>query len=194
MSNNKRDPWVDVKTYHGFPADQVISAIQKEIRRGNTENAVLLAYEMVISSPAMEDYLWQRLMVISVEDIGFGEPDAPVLVNALHQMVDSFDRGMGERKLFAVHAVRYLCACQKDRSSDEMVMWAKLASQRGLARPEIPDYAVDMHTAEGQAMGRGLRHFIETGAQLNPELPGRELRYRERVMEILEILEAEEDR
>jgi replication-associated recombination protein RarA len=191
MSDNKRDPWVDVKTYHGFPADQVISAIQKEIRRGNTENAVLLAYEMVITSPAMEDYMWQRLMVISVEDIGFGEPNAPVLVNALHQMVETFDRGMGERKLFAVHAVRTLCACQKDRSSDEMVMWAKLATERGLASPEIPDYAVDMHTAEGQAMGRGLRYFLETGAQLHPELPGRDLQYRQRVMEILAILEAE---
>jgi replication-associated recombination protein RarA len=191
MSENKRDPWVDVKTYHGYPADQVISAIQKEIRRGNTENAVLLAYETVITSPAMEDYLWQRLMVISVEDIGFGEVNAPVLVNALHQMVEAFDRGMGERKLFAVQAVRYLCACQKDRSSDEMVMWVKLAMERDLARPVIPDYAVDMHTAAGQAMGRGLRHFLEIGAQLNPELPDRDWRYRERVMEILAVLEAE---
>ena len=67
MSTRKRDPWVDVKTYHGLPADHVISALQKEIRRGNTENAVLLAYEMVLTSPALEDYLWQRLMVISCE-------------------------------------------------------------------------------------------------------------------------------
>ncbi len=55
------------KTYRGLPADQVISALQKEIRRGHTENAVLLAYEMVITSPALEDYLWKRLLVISVE-------------------------------------------------------------------------------------------------------------------------------
>ena len=34
-----RDPGVDVKTANGFPADHVISALQKEIRRGNTENA-----------------------------------------------------------------------------------------------------------------------------------------------------------
>jgi replication-associated recombination protein RarA len=77
MSTKKLGPRVDVKTYHGLPADEVISALQKEIRRGNAENAVLLAYEMMITSPAMEDYLWQRLMVISVEDIGFGEPNAP---------------------------------------------------------------------------------------------------------------------
>ena len=109
MSSRGRDPWVDVKTYHGLPADQVISALQKEIRRGHTENAVLLGYEMVITSPALEDYLWQRLMVISVEDIGFGDPNAAILLNALYQMVGTFDRSVGERKLFAVHAIRYLC-------------------------------------------------------------------------------------
>ena len=50
MSHLDRDPWVDVKTFNGFQADHVISALQKEIRRGNTENAALLAYEMIITS------------------------------------------------------------------------------------------------------------------------------------------------
>ena len=67
MSHLDRDPWVDVKTYHGLAADHVISALQKEIRRGNSENAALLAYEMILTSSAMEDYLWYRLKVISVE-------------------------------------------------------------------------------------------------------------------------------
>ena len=191
MSTKKRDPWIDVKTYHGLPADQVISALQKEIRRGNTENAVLLAYEMAITSPAMEDYLWQRLMVISVEDIGFGEPNAPTVLNALYQMVMTFDRSVGERELFAVHAVRYLCRCQKDRSSDEMVNWVKLAVARGEAKPNIPEYALDMHTAEGKAKGRGIRHFYEIGTQLVPELPNRDVTYRQRTMEMLDRGEIE---
>ncbi len=191
MSAQAHDPWVDVKTYHGLPADQVISAIQKEIRRGHTENAVLLAYEMVITSPALEDYLWQRLMVISVEDIGFGEPLAPVMLNALYQMVRAFDRSMGERKLFAVHAVRYLCGCQKDRTSDEMVNWVIQAVADGTAQPSIPDYALDMHTAEGRARGRGRRHFFEEGARLFPELPDRDLTYRQRIMEMLDTVTAD---
>ncbi len=187
MTTLERDPWVDVKTYHGYPADQIISALQKEIRRGLEENAVFLAYEMVITSPALEDKLWQRLMVISVEDVGFGEPNAPVLLNALFQMVQAFDRSLGERKLFAVHAVRYLCKCQKDRSSDEMIVWTKLAFEQETARPEIPDYALDMHTAEGQKMGRGARHFFEVGTQLHPEMPDRDLTYRTRIMDILNV-------
>jgi replication-associated recombination protein RarA len=186
VSTHQRDPWVDVRTYHGLPADQVISALQKEIRRGSTENAVLLAYEMIITSPSLEDYLWQRLMVISVEDVGFGEPHAPTMLNALFQMLGAFDRSAGERKLFAVHAVRYLCACQKDRSSDEMVNWVICAVMQGQVKPTIPDYALDMHTAQGQAIGRGRRHFLEEGAKLVPELPDRDLTYRRRIMEMLD--------
>ncbi len=189
MSNQNRDPWQAVKTYNGYPADQIISALQKEIRRGNTENAALIAHEMVITSPALEDYLWQRLMVISVEDIGFGDPNAPVLINSLYQMICTFDRSLGERKLFAVHAVRYLCGCQKDRTSDEMIVWVNLMAAQGAAQPEIPDYALDMHTAAGQEMGRGRRHFFEIGAQLNPEVPDRDLTYRDRIMEILDEIE-----
>ena len=185
-----RDPWVDVKTVNGLAADQVISALQKEIRRGNTENAVLLAYEMVITSPAMEDYLWQRLLVISVEDIGFGNPIAPVIINSLYQMLQTFDRTLGERKLFAVHAVRYLSTSQKDRSSDEMINWVLLASERGEVRAEIPDYALDKHTAAGQALGRADRHFWEVGAQLSPELPGRDMTYRQRVIQMLDSFES----
>ncbi len=180
-----RDPWVDVRTYHDFPADQVISALQKEIRRGHTENAALLAYEMAITSPALEDFLWQRLMVISVEDIGFGDTKAPVVINALVQMLATFDRSQGERKLFAIHAVRYLCACFKDRSSDEMVNWIAKGVESGTLLPEIPEYALDMHTAAGQAMGRGDRHFWEVGARLDPELPGRITAYRDRVLALL---------
>lgn len=186
MATTGRDPWTDVKTLHAFPADHVISALQKEIRRGQAENAALLAYEMLSTSPALEDYLWRRLQVIAVEDIGFGEVMAPVLINSLYQMVQTFDRGMGERQLFAIHAVRYLCGCTKDRSSDEMINWIQHASALGQARPVIPDYALDRHTAAGQQLGRGRRHFYEEAARLQPEQPGRDLTYRERLLAMLE--------
>jgi len=125
-------------------------------------------------------------MVIAVEDIGFGEPQAAIMINSLHQMLANFDRGVGERKLFAVHAVRYLCGCQKDRSSDEMVNWIKYAVDLGEARPTIPDYALDMHTAAGQEAGRGRQHFFQEAAKIAPELPDRDTTYQERILEMLE--------
>jgi replication-associated recombination protein RarA len=186
MSHLDRDPWVDVKTFNGFQSDHVISALQKEIRRGNTENASLLAYEMILTSPALEDYLWHRLRVISVEDIGFGELLAPVLIQSLFEMWRACDRGASERKLYAIHAVRYLCSCKKDRSTDEMINWINHAGKAGNLLPVIPDYALDMHTAEGQKKGRGRRHFFEEASHTHPEAPDRDRTYLERIMKMLE--------
>ncbi len=186
MAEEHRDPWVDVRTRHGLPADEIISALQKEIRRGHTENAALIAYEMATTSPELEMYLWKRLQVISVEDIGWGDPHAPVLIRSLFEMVRDLNRTDGERLLYAIAAVRYLCACKKDRSNDEMINWVIQEVESGRRLPEIPEYAIDMHTARGKAMGRGSRHFWEEGTILDPELEERDRTYRERVMKLLD--------
>ena len=185
MASANTDPWTMVKTRSGFAADQVISAVQKEIRRGNTENAVLLAHELVSTSPELEAFLWYRLKVISVEDVGFGTPLAPVLLDSLARMASSFSGAAGEKILFALHAVRYLCVCQKDRSSDELTIWVKRAVSQGDAAPVIPDYALDMHTKAGQEMGRGYEHFLNEGARIHPEMEGRDRTFLNRVKELL---------
>jgi len=179
------DPWTRVKTRHDLPADEVISALQKEIRRGHAENAALLAYEMFITSAELENYLWKRLLVISVEDVGLGNPQAAGQILQLYQMHLVYDRGEGDRLLFAIHAVKILCASPKDRSTDEMVNWIKIAVETNGLRPVIPDYALDKHTARGQAMGRDDRHFWEVGAQLEPEWQDRDKTYREQILKLL---------
>jgi replication-associated recombination protein RarA len=140
---------------------------------------------MIITSPALEDYLWERLKVISVEDIGFGEPNAPVVIQNLYEMTAACDRTLGERKLFAIHATHYLCLCKKDRSSDEILTWIHHSYKLGKAHPAIPDYAVDMHTAEGKKNGRGRRHFFEEASKIMPELPGRDKTYLARILKML---------
>jgi len=182
-----RDPWVHVRTYHDLPADEVISALQKEIRRGNTDNAAVIAYEMYLTSPELEAKLWKRLLVISVEDIGMGMPQAPQLIYTLYKLHQEFDRNAVDRPLFAVHATRYLCECQKDRSSDEMLNWIRHSIEKENLRPEIPDYAIDMHTGRGQQIGRDITHFFAQGAQIDPEYPERNLEYRGRLLKILNI-------
>jgi replication-associated recombination protein RarA len=181
------DPWVKVRTRHDFPADEVISALQKEIRRGNVENAALLAYELLTTSAELEAKLWIRLLVISVEDVGLGDRNLPILINALYEMAQRFDRAAfpPDRGLFAIHAVRLLASSPKDRSSDEMYNWIRLSVEEGDLRPVIPDYAIDMHTARGQALGRDVQHFLEEGARVQPELEGRDRTYRERVLNII---------
>ncbi len=186
MSTHRFDPWTQVKTLHGFPADEMISALQKEIRRGNVENAVLIAHEMIETSPGLEKVLWDRLCIISVEDVGFGDLQAPILIGTLRGMARQVVRGRPDRGLFAIHAVRHLAICQKDRSSDEMYTWARHGMASGELLPTIPDCAVDMHTARGLALGRGLRHFYTEGARVSPELHNRDTTYRERILANLE--------
>jgi replication-associated recombination protein RarA len=179
---HEQDPWTRVQTRHGFAADELVSTLQKEIRRGNAENAALVAYEMATSSPELEDHLWQRLMIISVEDVGFGNEQAAVLVSSLHTMRSHLPPGRGERLLLAVHAVRVLARSPKDRSSDEMVGWIIREVEARGRRPEIPDHAHDVHTRRGQEMGRRVPHWLIEGTRLAPELEGRDRTYRERML------------
>lgn len=184
MATDER--WVGARTLHDLAADEVISALQKEIRRGHTENAALLAYEMLITSEELEAKLWQRLQVISVEDIGYGQIDAPLLIQTLYQMHQNFPQPQGDRYLFALHAVRYLCRCTKDRSSDELLNWVKHAIETDGQRPVVPDYAVDMHTEAGRRRGRGKRHFLEEGSLVSPELADREKIFLQRLLALFD--------
>ncbi len=185
VPHHSADPWTRVRTLHDLPADEVISALQKEIRRGNTENAALLAYEMLITSPEMEEYLWGRLQVISVEDVGYGNLNAPILVETLYQMHFRIPRPRGDRYLFAIHAVRVLCKSEKERGSDELLGWIVRAVEQDGRLPAIPDYAIDMHTRRGQEMGRDYQHFLTEASKVAPEMPGRDRTYLDRLLATL---------
>lgn len=158
MSVPTYDHWQKYQTRSGLPADLVISAVQKEIRRNHPENAATLAYELLITSEELEEYLWYRLKTISVEDVGFGTPLAPVIINSLDQMRKTIKQS-GDRGLMAIHAVRYLCQCTKDRSSDEMYCWIQNQYAAGDLIPTIPEYAIDKHTLKGQQEGKSDKDF-----------------------------------
>jgi hypothetical protein len=183
------DPWTRVTSVHGLPGDELRSALQKSIRRGLLENALLVAYELFQTGPEAERLLWERLQIISVEDVGFGRADAPLLLDALQRMHEQFAWPGGERFLFAAHAVRLLVTSAKDRTTDELVNWVShLADDEGV-RPEIMDVALDVHTRRGQLLGRGIRHFLAEGALVENELPDRDLTYRRRLLALYGISE-----
>lgn len=163
------DPWQRTTTEHGFAADDVISALQKSLRRGMLENAILLGWEMFLTSPEMEEMMWSRLCVIAVEDVGTGNPQLPVLVETLYQQHKRYPRPAGDRFLFAAHAIRMISGSEKERTSDDLVNWARRSVELGERMPEIPDVALDMHTLKGQQMGRDYRFFMEEASKVIPE-------------------------
>jgi replication-associated recombination protein RarA len=182
--------WRRVQTAHGFSADEVISALQKFIRRGHLEDAALIAYEMYATSAELEEYLWRRLEVISIEDIGFGNVQLPAVIDALYAMHHRVPRNDPSRFLFAAHAVRLLAMSPKDRTSDELAWWIAAVVDAGERLPEIPDFALDVHTKRGVELGRGDKHFVLEGALLVNEIPERDLTYRKRLLDMLERAEA----
>lgn len=176
------DPWQNVMTLHGLPADEVISGLQKCLRRGLGEKALLLGYEMYVTSAELEEMLWSRLLVICVEDVGYGNKDLIVTIDALHRTHARYPRPTGDRFLFSAHAIRLIADSPKDRTSDDMVNFARLENQvRGNA-PEVPDFAIDMHTRRGWEMGRGYEHFMTEASRIENGAAGVDTSYRDRIM------------
>ena len=169
------DPWANITTRNGFPGDEIVSMLQKSIRKGKEENAIKAAYEMYITSPQFEDKLWRRLMAISVEDIGFGDTEACRYVYTLNQIRKEFLYADGDRCLFFIQAIRYLCRCKKERSSDHIKCKLMTEFEHGKTF-EVPDYAYDMHTQKGREMGRDVVHFLEEASAVTPELENEEFK------------------
>ena len=42
-------------------------------------------------------------------------------------------------------------------------------------KPEVPDYAYDLHTAKGRAMGRDEMHFLTEASRVIPQLEGEDI-------------------
>ena len=89
--------WAEIKTRNGFVADEIISSYQKAVRRSMVEEACEYAYELYITSPQLLDKLWRRILTISVEDVGFGNLDAAVQVNALNEMRKNYPYDDGDQ-------------------------------------------------------------------------------------------------
>lgn len=162
------DPWAQITTRNGYACDEVISSLQKCIRRGKEEEACMFAYELYISSPQLEEKMWRRLLTISVEDIGMGNPLAAVVVNALSQARLNFDYGDNDRTIYFINAIRYMCQSEKDRSSDLLKNIVMKSFAMGKL-PEIPDVALDKHTKRGKAMGRDSFHFLNEASIVIPQ-------------------------
>ena len=179
------DPWSNTKTKNGLDADLEISALQKCIRRGEEELALRMAYELYITSTFHEEKMWNRLLVISVEDIGFGNTEAPVFVKTMNDLRKEFAYGDGDRPIFFMHAIRYLCKCKKERSTDHIKNIIMKEFEQGYV-PEISDYAVDMHTIKGRAMGRDVFYFLNEASKVEPLWEGYDDSYRQTLYKMCE--------
>lgn len=158
---------MEIKTQGDYPLGCVISALQKEIRRGNEEMAMYWSLELI---PNFEKYLWRRLVVIVNEDIGIANTELLVLVPTQEQQYFQFrEEGKdGSARLCLANTILAMCRSPKSRIADHF-QCAVLQDKIHSPRKPIPDYALDKHTVQGKRMGRGVQHWLENGCFLaNP--------------------------
>lgn len=156
------------KTIRGYVLGEVVSALQKAIRRGDEAQATWWAAELDQSGFAT--HCWNRLIVIASEDVGIAWPEGPAVIRALHQTwVETAARRNVHRpeRLFMQHAAMLLARAPKSRRVDTAA-WANYGTPGQYF--EIPDYALDLHTARGRSMGRGEEHWFAEGMKLEGEM------------------------
>lgn len=153
-------------TSTGYQLLEVISALQKEIRRGNEEAAMYWALELV---PQFEQYLWRRLIVIVNEDIGIANPSLLQLVPTQRDVYMDFrsEGRDGSARLALANAILLMCRSQKSRVADHFQCAVNQDRLHG-KRLEVPDYALDKHTARGRQRGRDTEHWLKEGCVLSP--------------------------
>jgi replication-associated recombination protein RarA len=153
----------------GYPLDEVVSALQKAIRRGKPRDALYWAAEMYLSGYA--EYLWRRLFIIASEDIGPANPMVATEILSLRRLYvfqKAFRDGAWEHGLHLAHAVELLALSKKTRVGDWGFVNAFVHHDKH-ERLEVPPEALDKHTGRGRANGAGIREFINTGTIVENE-------------------------
>lgn len=156
------------ETKHGYPLDEVASALQKSIRRGQEREACFWAY--ILIDDGKWRYMWRRLAVMASEDIGNADPMAAVMVHSLAELsklsTNNWASGKRPEGVHEMQAVQYLARAKKNRSADDAVVVMGRRIKDG-ERLEVPEHAIDGHTARGRSNGiKKMEHFRVEGRRL----------------------------
>ncbi|MEY9415109.1 replication-associated recombination protein RarA [Bradyrhizobium japonicum] len=157
-------------TKNGLPAMACVSAMQKSIRRGLEREAMEFAVELMHTSKAFHSMVCNRLEVICHEDLDpLAAPHVfPFVAASLAASRERYSKSIGEARLMVGNAIRMMARAPKSRAGCHFAAAIGLRSMLEDFAPTIPDYALDMHTLKGKAMGRGLDHFRTEGARVIP--------------------------
>jgi len=157
----------------------VVSALQKAVRREHEMLTAWCTWELARSGHG--EKLWERLKVISVEDIR-SDSCAPLLVHRYHDLAKELNDELSEWGAVrcAISAGLALCRARKSHEADyTQGAFNKLSDRRREAYEndetppeypvEIPDVALDNHTWAGKSKGRGKEFFHVHSGRLTEE-------------------------
>jgi hypothetical protein len=127
---------------NGYDKGEVVSALQKAIRRGEETRALYWAQELMESGETYR--MWRRLIVIAAEDVGVADPDMVMRIWAMNQA-----HNVGREANIPFLAVMLLCRAKKNREADDACYLYELRFKEGWKIP-MPPEAVDGHTRRGR--------------------------------------------
>src|SRR3989344_555012 len=164
----------ELRTKCGYELDEVVSALQKEIRRGNELMATYWTFEL--NDSGFWRYCFRRFQVIAGEDIGVANQQAMILVSSTYA---SLLLQNAKQKITQVDnniiglVVSYLARSPKSRHIDYLGGVILKRKEKGW-KPEIAEYAKDQHTAIGKATGKGDNEFFREGSRIKnkKKIPG----------------------
>ena len=179
-----------LETKSGLPYDEVISGLQKMIRRGKEREALVLAQELFDSR--YNSAVARRLMIIAPEDIGLANPLAVATATALCEgyltLNEKRPKGNPPVEPIALYmAIMVLCRSPKNRETDnaqiavtEMMKANEISAKHVIDENEA--IVVDRHTDRGKERLRllaaangttyeqeAMKEFLTVGAKLEPQ-------------------------
>lgn len=148
----------DFTTPAGHRMDELASWLIKSIRRGLLDDAAFAASE--IDEAGYGGYVFRRLAIAAVEDVGLADPLAALVVdvhrrNWLEERKRK-DAGTAHR-LHLLAAVAYLCNAPKSRMIDHLT----IATYEGDRQRQPPTWVYDLHTRTGRAAGADVEQFFD---------------------------------
>lgn len=152
----------ELRTPGGYRLDEVVSSLQKAIRRGQEENALYWMSELVEGGYIA--YLWRRLSVIVAEDIGLADPFASVFVNSLAQLNERVNKKPYIETFHPAMAIIYLCRANKSREIDHACDYIDLRRKEGW-KLEVPNEALDEHNEKGRELLKQMEGDYKRNAE-----------------------------
>lgn len=182
MKLNKK--FSELKTVNNYNADEVISAIQKEIRRENFENACYFGLEILESGDIFEKKFWERMLVICVEDVADNNCiiQIKILKDNYFELKNNGSK-IWDYQMQAIKAIKILSESKKDRIVSEIYDYLMLKRKENF-KIKIPDYAIDMHTKKGKERNLDYLDFLNRSSKIENIVDNKNYKYYNELIKI----------
>ena len=156
-----------VRSPNGYSPYDLMSAMQKFIRRSMEKEALWCFYELEASN--LYNIASNRLAVIVYEDCGIANLD---LCNSIHGHIEQMNKwykaGNGAWRLVLGNIILQACRGKKNRIADHFVCAVAAMRVNGYVvnLDDYESFVYDMHTQRGKKLGRGSEHFRDEASKI----------------------------